>query len=267
MMIELGREKRQSIKAICEGSNEVLVRGAVEGAMGRVWVPKLENSSYCLIVAGEFAYLLGMPPKGAGALDLKSQIYESAQKGFLYPQHERWEQWLEEEFEGELRRVTRYALKKDEHCFDAEKLDNYRKALPQGVRLRRMDERLYRMTLREEWSRDLCANFEDYRHFEAYGFGYVAARGHKLVSGCSAYGVSEGMMEVQVATRKEFRRQGLALACSAAFVLECLERNIVPNWDAINQQSVELAEKLGYVYEREYQVYRLMEQPREDVWL
>src|SRR5699024_7482625 len=55
MMIELGRKKRDSIRSLCEGSREVLVRGAVEGTMGRVWVPKLENSSYCLIVTGDFA--------------------------------------------------------------------------------------------------------------------------------------------------------------------------------------------------------------------
>ena len=53
--------------------------------------------------------------------------------------------------------------------------------------------------------------------------------------------------------------QGLALACSAAFLLECLERNIIPNWDAANLKSVGLAEKLGYIYDQEYQVYQIRE--------
>ena len=35
-MIELGREKRQSIGTMCKASSEVLVRGAAEGTMGRV---------------------------------------------------------------------------------------------------------------------------------------------------------------------------------------------------------------------------------------
>ena len=67
------------------------------------------------------------------------------------------------------------------------------------------------------------------------------------------------MMEIEVDTRKDCRRQGLALACSAAFLMECLEKGIVPNWDAANLQSVGLAEKLGYVYEKEYRVYQLKE--------
>ena len=60
-----------------------------------------------------------------------------------------------------------------------------------------------------------------------------------------------------VACHKDYRRQGLALACSAAFLLECLGKNLIPNWSAVNLQSVGLAEKLGYVYDREYQVYQI----------
>lgn len=258
MMVELGRQKRQSIRALCEGSREVLVRGAAEGTMGRVWAPGLARCPYCLIVSGDFAYLLGLPPKGAGALDLKSQIYQSASRAFIFPENGRWEQWIQEEFDGNFRMVTRYALNKKERHFDVERLNCYVQSVPRGIRVRRIDERLYHLALKEEWSRDLCSNFEDFKHFDACRFGYGAMKGHKLVSGCSAFGASEGMMEIEVDTRKEFRRQGLALACSAAFVLECLEKDIVPNWDAANQQSVGLAEKLGYVFEREYQVYQLL---------
>lgn len=259
MMIELGREKRQTIQSICEGSREVLVRGAMEGTMGRVWVPKLENSSYCLIVAGDFAYLMGLPPKGERALDLKGQIYESASHAYLFPQDERWADWVEDQFLGQTRTVSRYALKKDEHHFDTGLLKQYMEAVPRGIRLKRIDDRLYRLALKEEWSRDLCSNFEDEKHFKAHGFGYVAMKGREIVAGCSVYGVSEGMMEIEVDTRKDCRRQGLALACSAAFLMECLEKGIVPNWDAANLQSVGLAEKLGYVYEKEYRVYQLKE--------
>jgi len=263
MMVELGREKRQAIWPVCEGSKEVLVRGAMEGTMGRVWVPGLSDSSYCLIVVGDFAYLMGLPPKGERALDLKGQIYESAFHAYLFLQNERWGDWLEDQFMGQTRSVSRYALKKEEHHFDMGLLKQYRDAIPRGIRIKRIDDRLYRMALKEEWSKDLCSNFEDEKHFQEHGFGYVAMKGQKIVAGCSAYGASEGMMEVEVDTRKDFRRQGLALACSAAFLIECLEKNIIPNWDAMNLQSVGLAEKLGYVFDREYQVYQLKDLEEE----
>lgn len=261
MMIELGRMKRKTIAPICEDSKEVLVRGAVDGTMGRVWVPQLDHSSYCLIVVGDFTYLMGLPPKGQGAMDLKTQIYKtSTAKSLIYPQNERWAEWIETQFSGETRMVSRYALKKDEHHFDKEQLRQYVDGIPGELRIKRIDDRLYQQVLKEEWSRDLCANFEDLKHFQSSGFGYVAVRGREIVAGCSAYGASEGMMEIEVDTRRDYRRQGLALACSAAFLLECLDRHIIPNWDAANLKSVSLAEKLGYVYEQEYQVYQLRTQ-------
>lgn len=258
-MIELGKTKRKLIGNLTADSREVLVRGAAEGTMGRVWVPELDRASYCLIRVGDFAYLLGIQPKGEGAFHLKTQIYESCQGAFLVPENELWALWLEEQFQGEYRLVSRYALKKEEQHFDREQLKAYAAAAPEGIRIKKMDERLYHLAMKEEWSRDFCSNFEDERQFMEDGLGYVAMKGREMVSGCSAYGMSRGMIEIQVETKESYRRQGLALACSAAFLLECMDRELFPNWDAANLQSVGLAEKLGYVYDREYQVYQLAE--------
>ena len=169
MMVELGRMKRQTIEELCKENNEVLVRGAVDGTIGRVWVPQLGNSSYCLIVVGDFAYLMGLPPKGEWALDLKTKIYQSAPRAYIYPQNGRWEDWLEEEFMGQTRLVSRYALRKDEHHFDSGLLKQYIESVPKGIRIKRIDGRLYHQALKEEWSRDLCANFEDEKHFQEKG--------------------------------------------------------------------------------------------------
>ena len=256
-MIELGKAKRQVIESICRESSEVLILGAMEGSIGRVWVPKLDIPSFCLIQVGDFSYLIGIPPKGSFALDLKVLMYEVCEKNMITTTDERWEDWIEEQFIGEYRKITRYALKKDENRFDQEKLQAYKNMLPSGFRLKKMDGSSYRMALKEKWSQDFCNNFEDEQHFLSDGLGYVIMKGRKMVAGCSAYGVSSQKMEVEVATLKEFRRQGLALVCSAAFVSECISRGIYPNWDAANLRSVALAEKLGYIYDKEYEVYQL----------
>ena len=70
-------------------------------------------------------------------------------------------------------------------------------------------------------------------------------------------------IEVQVDTRAQFRRQGLASACAAALILACLRRGLYPNWDAHNAASLALAEKLGYHLERAYPAFTLRPaQPR-----
>lgn len=36
-----------------------------------------------------------------------------------------------------------------------------------------------------------------------------------------------------------------------------MERNIYPRWDAANLESVAIAEKLGYHFDKEYEVYSI----------
>lgn len=260
-MIELGKTKRDTIQSLCEDSHEVLVRAAMEGSMGRVWVPQLEFSSYCLIRVGDFTYVRGLPPKGERSLELKTQIYDSCMGTMITPQNELWADWIEEEFPGQYRMVSRYAMKKDEYHFDKASLKHNMAVIPEGIRIKKMDARLYHLALKEEWSEDFCSNFESEEQFLKEGMGYVALKGRELISGCSAYGYSAGKMEIQVATKVEYRRQGLGLACSSAFVLECMERGLIPNWDAMNLHSVGVAEQLGYVFDKEYQVYELFMVP------
>ena len=49
----------------------------------------------------------------------------------------------------------------------------------------------------------------------------------------------------------------LALSCGARLILDCLDRRLVPSWDAHNLPSVSLAEKLGYRLRAPYQAYLL----------
>ena len=45
-MVELGYSKRDIVIPICKDSKEVLVRSAMEGRMGRVWVDDLEKTEF-----------------------------------------------------------------------------------------------------------------------------------------------------------------------------------------------------------------------------
>lgn len=256
-MIELKKEQLHIIVPICNKSKEVLIRSAMEGKMGRIFVSAPEEPSCCLVVTGDFAYLIGIPPNGKTGVDLREQLYDSCGHRFLVPENERWEAWLEENLDVPFRRVTRYALKQPEQGFEKETLQSYIKQIPKDYEIVKMDDQLYQEALEEEWSRDFCSNYRDCRHFMEEGLGYAAKKEGKLASGCAAYGISSNMMEIQVQTKKEHQRQKLALACSAAFLLDCMEHGICPNWDAANLQSVGLAEKLGYQFDEEYMVYQL----------
>lgn len=256
-MIELSYSKRDVVIPLCKDSKDVLVRSAMEGSMGRVWVAKLNDPKFCLIKLGNYAFLLGLAPKGARMMDLRATIIKECNHAYITPSNELWDLWLEGNLDCNYRKISRYAIKKDEQNFDKLVLKEYIKKIPAGMKIERIDRHSYKSALKEPWSNDFVANFENENKFLEYGMGYVIYKGSELVSGCSAYGFSEGMMEVTVATKKEYRRKGLALAAAASFILDFMDKGIYPNWDAGNLQSVELAKKLGYIFDKEYKVFQI----------
>ncbi len=119
------------------------------------------------------------------------------------------------------------------------------------------DEQLVRESFEQSWSRDFCAQFRDTEDFLARGIGVGALFEGKLVAGASSYSIYRGGIEIEIDTKPEFRRQGLATTCGAKLILECLSRGLYPSWDAYDLRSVSLAEKLGYHLDRPYVVYAL----------
>lgn len=62
---------------------------------------------------------------------------------------------------------------------------------------------------------------------------------------------------MEIDTHEKYRRKGLAYICGAKLILECLNRNLYPSWDAQNKWSLALAEKLGYHYSHTYNSYEI----------
>ena len=96
------------------------------------------------------------------------------------------------------------------------------------------------------------SQFSDYENYRNLGIGAVICKDNIIVSGASSYSRYQEGIEIEIDTKEEYRRKGLAYICGAKLILECLERNLYPSWDAHNKGSVALAEKLGYHYSHTY---------------
>lgn len=151
----------------------------------------------------------------------------------------------------------RYAIKKEGDQFDRIKLNAYVNGLDKQFELRAIDEVLYKELKQDEWGMDLCGIFKDYDDFAKMALGYVVMKGEEIVSGASSYSAYDGGIEVEIDTRKAYRRQGLARACGAKLILACLEKGLYPSWDAANMGSVTLSEQLGYHLNHEYITYSI----------
>lgn len=170
----------------------------------------------------------------------------------MVPQNEPWKSLITQ-FHGEKAKiVSRYAIKKEPHIFDKEKLEKAVASLPKQYTFSMIDEQLYQMCKTESWSADLVSQFSNYEKYHELGIGVVICHENVIVSGASSYSRYQEGIEIEIDTKKEYRRKGLAYMCGAKLILECLKRDLYPSWDAQNKSSVALAEKLGYHYSHTY---------------
>jgi hypothetical protein len=135
-------------------------------------------------------------------------------------------------------------IKRELNVFQKNILTDYITAVESEFHIDRIDETLYFKVLEDKFMADCCSNFSSLEEFLKHGMGYVIVHNRELISGASSYSYREGNIEITIGTKKEFRRKGLALAVASKIILECMERNIYPAWDAANLESVALAEKL-----------------------
>lgn len=236
------------------GRDETFVRSCLQGCMGIAYADSLQQPTSAQISVGDFCFFAGTAND-----ELARNRPQNLQSNFaiLAPQNHQWEQTIERCLGSRAVRHVRYAVKKEPHVFDEIRLEYFAGQLADGYELRLIDHELYKQIQGLEWARDLCSNFNTYQEYRAHGLGVVAVKDDIIVSGASSYIWFEGGIEIEIDTRKDQRRKGLALACGATLILECLAQGLYPSWDAHNKASLALAEKLGYHFEKEYLVYEV----------
>lgn len=237
-----------------DGWEETLIWSCLEGRMGTIFADQAERPASALALIGDFAFCAGVPDRAV----LTARPEGWAQSFLiLTPQHEGWSVLIEAIYGSRALRRERYATKKEGDVFDRAALRRQAEQLPPGCRLAPIDQVLYDRCLQETWSRDLVSQFANWTAYRRMALGWAALRGEELLSGASTYGRYREGIEIEIDTRPDVRRQGLAAACGARLMLDCLERGLYPSWDAQNRGSLALAERLGYRFSHTYPVYEL----------
>lgn len=234
----------QKVTPLFAGWEETMVWSCLQGIMGRAEVNA--DGSAGMIVNRDFTFLAGEPDEA---------LLAGAPGPILVPRSERWRPVIEAFYGPRAVRETRYAIKKEPEVFDRRRLEIFSSSLPPGYELRLIDEAMVPILLSKSWSKDFCAAFDSPEDCCARGVGVAALYGGIPVAGAGSYIVYRGGIEIEIDTREDHRRRGLATACGARLILECLDRGLYPSWDAIDLRSVSLAEKLGYHRGESYPVY------------
>lgn len=242
------------IKKLFEGRQETMVWSCLQGVMGRLYADSQSVPKAAMAILGDFCFFAGTPN-----FELVSYKPEWCKQEFIIMTafSPEWFAVIEAAYGERAKKVSRYAIKKEPDVFDRGKLKAFTEAISEDFKLHMIDRALFDDCRKKDWSRDLVALFTDYDEYRRTGLGVVALRNGEPVSGASSYSSYDGGIEIEIDTKEEHRRQGLAAACAVKLILECLDRRLYPSWDAQNRWSVALAEKLGYHFDQEYTAYEI----------
>lgn len=234
-----------------------MIQSALQGLMGSVHTCA-DAPRAALIETGDFLFLAG----DAADMQCETLLASYAHDGrfrILCCKDQALYDRAGQLLRGAASPAQRFAFQTPEK-FDRQKLDAMIRKAPDDVQLRLFDAGCYDQAMESEWSRDLCSQFVSKDHYLKNGLGAAALCDGQLIGGASSYIYAQGAIEIEIDVRSDQRRKGIASACAAMLVLECLKRGIRPGWDAANPVSARLAEKLGYVPLGAYPVWLLHEQ-------
>lgn len=260
----------KSIAGLFADWEETMIDSCLQGCMGMAFADRAEKPESAGIRIGDFGFLAGKPDaellRGLGSVHGEIQEYpvdgkeDKQRNGFmiLVPKTPDWEPAIEDIYGVQAQKVTRYATRKEPQVFERKHLEAMVCRLPEGFELRQIDTALFEQIRKSDWAFDLCSQFADAAEYERHGLGFAVLKQGQLAAGASSYTYYRGGIEIEVDTKEEFRRRGLAGVCGARLILECLETGRYPSWDAQNRISLHLAESLGYRFDKEYTAYEVI---------
>ena len=249
----------QRLKRLFDCFDDSMIQSCFEGVYGELWCDDEQKPGTAVIVSGDFLYLAGKPGN-AGEIAVFLQDKPNA---VIVPGRDEWFGMLDAACGHRLIKVQRYHMRAAKGGFDTKSLADLADKIncPQleGYTLCGVGESEYRECLGSDWAYSFVSNFLDYEQFRRHGFGFVVKHGGRVVSGTSTKKKKKKGVEVEVSTSPEHRSKGLAGITAARFILECIHRQLAPNWDARNMVSVSIAKKLGFELHDTYTAYEFKE--------
>ena len=261
-IIEASSVQYQHINSLLgEYADYPVVNAIIQGnATGRVFVddPAEPKSAFILTNAG-FSYLVGSPGNEDFNQTLKrlldNEIFPAITHSddptlIFYPLADDWEMPLKKMFVGrEVYDIFRKQFRFNPEIF-AQHADQQNR-IPASFSRHRINQ-----TLLGKFGADMSP-WESPQAFLETGFGYWLLAGDEIACECSSVFISGDAVEINIHTEEKYQRQGLATIAATAFISECLDRGLRPNWECWwdNEPSLSLAQKLGFEPVKDHPVF------------
>ncbi|MGN1114246.1 MAG: GNAT family N-acetyltransferase [Oscillospiraceae bacterium] len=240
----------EKLKPLFEfAAEDLTIPSILAGKCGNAYCDNMDNPRSAVLAIDDYYYLAGETT----IIDSLLKLVGNNDKAIFVPDNE--DTWYKA-----LSRCGKKLIKCERKRtvipkkFDTKALEEIKekeKNFPE-IELMPIDENLYDEALKEKWSVPLVGNFKNYNDFKDNGFGFILSKEGRIIAGTSIFSYLNDDVDIEVTTREGYRGQGLAQITSAAFILECLKRGVVPHWDARNDASLAIAKHMGFEYEKSY---------------
>ena len=137
---------------------------------------------------------------------------------------------------------------------DSDMLDQLKKRLPAGYKIRTIDAELLQ---RCEWREEMEFYAGGFDNFLKHGIGLCMMHDDEIIVEAYASALGKTRAEIGAITREHHRGQGYAPISCAYLIEECERRGYQAYWscDADHTASIRVAQKLGCEYEKPYQIF------------
>jgi RimJ/RimL family protein N-acetyltransferase len=216
---------------------------------GRIFADDVTSPTAALMCRTYEFYVAG----SADASELRRFIAEApAEAGVFHelygycPVGKTWEKALLEDHDHLFEVIDRRSFRFPNDGKD--RLKGWRDSLPAGVEVQAVNGELAER-IDQEMHEMIGFFWGGYENFDKHGFGYCATVDGQFASVVYAIAVGADQANISIETAAPYRRRGLAVLVSQAYIEHCIERGIVATWDcdAQNVASYDLARKLGFV--------------------
>ena len=221
----------------------------IEGQMGKAFVDDLAHPSSYRIVIGPFWYFAGDARSPGGY----AMMQDFPSYNLLMPSPPDWIDAAKGIFGEHLKPFTRYMFSaahlSKEHLTACLKNSAY------DERIVPIDAEVAAHFASQPDSYLELSDFDSVEDFVERGIGYTIFDQEIVMGVAYSSLVCSSGIEVSVFVDEPYRQKGVATALSSKLLLECLARNLRPNWDAANPESCKLAERLGFTFTETYESY------------
>ena len=219
------------------------IESIMEGQRGKqiqVVVDDLANPNLLLLRYGTFGILAG-DARGSSAEQLLTSIDLPCA---IQPSPQAWIDLLYNIFPGKVKKIERFSFSSDH--IDSNHLKEIINSHPLGNAVQQIDTPIAEAMQHHEWNKYHLVNYNLPEEFAQYGSAYGICINSVLASACSAALRCTRGIEMNIITLPEYRNKGLALVVAAQTIINTMEQQLIPHWDAANEKSANLAIRLGY---------------------